>query len=67
MGLFRKSEDDEEAAEDVPGPFARVEPPGRSLIVRADHFQHALRLHLSIFGPGTELAAYAEKLRRQKP
>jgi hypothetical protein len=49
----------------VPGPFSHPEPTGRSLIVRADHFHHARRLFDAIFGPGTELAIYAEKLRNQ--
>jgi hypothetical protein len=63
---FRKSdEDDEASADDVPGPFSHPEPTGRSLIVRADHFHHARRLFDSIFGPGTELALYAERLRQQ--
>jgi hypothetical protein len=57
VGLFRKSDEEDDAQD---------EPPGRSLIIRADHFQHAMRLHLSIFGPGTPLAIYAEKLRAQQ-
>jgi len=65
VGIFgggRKDEDDED---DPPGPFSHPEPSGASLIVRADHYQHAMKLYLSIFGPGTELAKEAEKQRAQ--
>lgn len=47
-------------------PKDRVEPVGRSLIIRADHFTAAMKLYQSIFGPGTELAKYAERLRAQR-
>ena len=47
------------------GPFSHPEPSGASLIVRADHYAAALKLYLSIFGPGTELAKEAEKQRAQ--
>jgi hypothetical protein len=68
FGKRREPEDepeDDAPAEADAGPFQHQEPPGKSLVVRAHGYDAARKVYDAIFGPGTDLAAEAEKQRRR--
>jgi hypothetical protein len=68
FGKRREPEDepeDDAPAEADAGPFQYQEPPGKSLVVRAHGYDAARKVYDAIFGPGTDLAAEAEKQRRR--